>query len=364
MRIVMAVTVATALVCGGVTAAQQPNLAARVRQGWEALNADRASEAAQIFDEALQKAPNEPALLVGAATAAHLLGRSESARVHLLNALKLDPKFMPASLLLGELLYRTGDLNGAISAYDDALRYAPGDGRLTRRLEVWRKEADLHDRFDQKFGVHFTILFEGPAEAELAARAVEILERSYWRLGAALFAYPPDIITVVLYTQEQFRDITQSPAWAGGAFDGRIRMPVRGALQNSREFERVLAHELTHAFIRSIGGRGVPYWLDEGLAMYFDGSDLAARRALVKKATQLHQLTRLEASFASLNDAGARLAYAQSAIAVERLVEIAGTTAVVSLLTDLGAGMPLAKAFERNVFMTYADFQQSLVNPL
>ena len=100
--------------------------------------------------------------------------------------------------------------------------------------------------------MHFTVLFEGPAEAPLAARAVEILEKAYWKIGAALYAYPPDVITVVLYTREQFRDVTQSPAWAGGAFDGRIRVPVQGALQNLAEFERVLTHELTHAFVRSI----------------------------------------------------------------------------------------------------------------
>jgi tetratricopeptide (TPR) repeat protein len=352
----------TAVVLSAGAAQQTP--AATVRRGWEAINAGRAGEAARIFEDALAKAPHEPVLLVGAATAAHLLGRSETARAHLLDALKQDPKFTPASLLLGELLYRSDDINGAIAVYDTALRHAPGHAQITRKLELWKKEADLHGRFDQRFGAHFTVLFEGPAEAELAARAVEILEKAYWRLGAGLYAYPSDVITVVLYTQEQFRDITQSPSWAGGAFDGRIRVPVRGALQNSREFERVLTHELTHAFVRSIGGRRVPYWLDEGLAMYFDGTPIAARRAHVQKAAQLLPLTRLEQSFAGLDDAGARLAYAQSAVAVDRLISVTGTTPVVSLLTDLGAGVPLATAFERHFFMTYAEFQQSLVNPL
>jgi len=361
-----AVVACVLVVSATVAAAETPqqNLVARAKQGWDALNAGRAADAARIFDEVLKDAPNAPALLVGAATAAHLLGRPETARAHLLDALKQDPNYTPASLLLGELLYRNGDIDGAIMIYDNALRNAPGHAQLTRKLELWRKEADLHGRFDQKIGAHFTVLFEGPAEADLAARAVEILEKAYWRLGAALYSYPPDVISVVLYTQEQFRDITQSPSWAGGAFDGRIRVPVRGALQNTREFERVLTHELTHAFVRSIGGRHVPYWLDEGLAMHFDGSDIEARRAVVRKATQLLPLTRLEQSFASLDDAGARLAYAESAIAVDRLIGMTGTTAVVSLMTDLAAGVPLAAAFERHLFMTYAEFQQSLVSPL
>ena len=363
MRVVLAF-IASLLISAGIADARQQNLLGEARRGWDAINAGRPADAAQIFGQALQKAPHHPGLLVGAATAAHLLGKSDAARLYLVDALKQDPTFTPASLLLGELLYRTGDLNGAIAAYDDALRHAPEQAQLTRKLELWRKEADLHGRFDQKVGVHFTVLFEGPAEAELATRAVEILEKAYWRLGAALYSYPPDVITVVLYTQEQFRDVTQSPAWAGGAFDGRIRLPVRGALQNTPEFARVLTHELTHAFIRSIGGRNVPYWLDEGLAMYFDGSDMTARRRDLQKAGELLPLRRLEQSFASLDSAGARLAYAESAVAVDRLLDVGGTTPVVNLLTDLGEGVPFVEAFERHMFMTYAEFQQRLVNPL
>ena len=37
-------------------------------------------------------------------------------------------------------------------------------------------------------------------------------------------------ITVVLYSREQFRDITRSPQWAAGMFDGEIRVPVHGTL--------------------------------------------------------------------------------------------------------------------------------------
>ena len=103
-----------------------------------------------------------------------------------------------------------------------------------KQLDAWRKEANLHSGFHRKLGNHFTVLFEGPAEADLADRAVAILEGAYRRIGTALSTYPTGRITVVLYTREQFRDITQSPDWAGGAFDGRIRVPVQGALANPR----------------------------------------------------------------------------------------------------------------------------------
>ncbi len=334
------------------------------RNAWDAINAGRVSEAERLFDEALKTVPGHPALLVGAATAAHLGGRPDVARIHLVNALERDPRFTPASLMLGQVLYGAGDIAGAIATYENALRYAPDHPQLTKKLERWRQEASLHERFDQRVAVHFTVLFEGPAEAPLAARAVEILEKAYWKIGAALYAYPPDVITVVLYTREQFRDVTQSPAWAGGAFDGRIRVPVQGALQNLAEFERVLTHELTHGFVRSIAGTSVPQWLDEGLAMYFEGSDRSRRVAQLKSAPERLPLARLEDSFGDLDDGRARIAYAESGVAVVRLFEEAGTTGVANLLGDLAARVPFGTAFERHVGMTYEAFQQLIVSPL
>ncbi len=342
------------------TLGQRKSAAQLSREAWDALNAGRTQEAAAAFDEALKRAPNQPTLLLGAGVAAHLQGREDEARRFLIDALTIDPALTPASLLLGAVLYQTGDIDAAIDTYQQALAHAPDHPQLTKQLEAWRKEAALHSGFGRKLGDHFTVLFEGPAEAQLAERAVSVLENAYTQIGTVLYTYPTDVITVVLYTREQFRDITESPDWAGGAFDGRIRVPVRGALQNQAEFERVLRHEFTHALIRSIAPRGVPFWLDEGLAVHFEGSSLARRQQQVRDADTLLPLRRLERSFADLTAKEATLAYAESAVAVEALFDDAGAPAIVGLLADIGRGLAFAEAFERNILVPYADFQKKL----
>jgi hypothetical protein len=340
-------------------AAQSPP-APTARAGWDAIERGRAAEALRLFDEALARTPDDPVLMVGAALAAHLLGRADDARRRLVDALRLAPSLTPASLLLGEVLYRAGDLDGAIATYEQALVHAPGHAQLVKRLEAWRKEAALHGRFGQKLGDHFTVLFEGPAEERLAEKAVEVLEAAYWRIGTALYTYPTDVVTVVLYTREQFRDITQSPEWAGGAFDGRIRVPVQGALENPAEFERVLTHEFTHALVRSVAARGVPVWLDEGLAVHFEPRAAATATDAHGKTRMAFGLSQLETSFARLGAADARAAYAQSAGAVARLLEWIGAPAVAGMLADIGRGVPFARAFELAAMMTYADFEAKL----
>lgn len=339
---------------------QSPSAAELGRAGWTALNAGHAEQAAAAFDEALKAAPTNPSFLLGAGLAAHLRGRTDEARRALVGALRIDPSLTSASLLLGDILYRAGDLDGAISVYEQALANAPQNAQLAKKLEAWHKEADLHSRFGQRLGDHFTVMFEGPAEAQLADRAVAILESAYWRIGTALNTYPTDVITVVLYTREQFRDITQSPTWAGGVFDGRIRVPVQGALQNPGEFERVLTHEFTHALVRSVAPRNVPTWLNEGLAVTFEGSSAEARERQLRAAKARPTLASLEGSFTSLDRPGAVLAYAESAAAVQAMLDLGGANAMSGLLTDIGRGLPFPDAFERNMLVSYAEFQRTL----
>jgi tetratricopeptide (TPR) repeat protein len=324
--------------------------------GWEALRAGHAREAADDFRAALELDGRDALSMLGAGVSAQLQGKSADAREYLAGALRVQPTLTAASLLLGELLYRDADLQGAIQVYEQALALAPSQPQLTSRLEAWRREAALHDRFSQRVATHFTILFEGPADQPLAARVADILEAAYWRIGGALGAYPNDVVQVILYTTEEFRDITQSPAWAGGAFDGRIRMPVRGKI-DERELQRVLAHELTHAIVYGLARRGVPQWLNEGLAVLFEKEGLGQERNLVARGP-LIPLSQLEKPFDDLSGDQATLAYAESAVAAARILDQGGPTAVFNLLSDLGNGLSFDEAFERAALMSYAEFKK------
>src|SRR6266850_1407529 len=268
------------------------------RAGWNAIRDGRNEEAAAGFAAAIEAEPRDPALYLGAGLAAQLLGDSGKARESLEQALKLAPNFTTASLLLGDLLYRQSDLQGAIAIYESALKYAPNDKTLLARLTQLRSEPSPEKGFFQSQSAHFTVLFEGPADEAMARRAVELLESAYWRVGTALYTFPERVITVVLYTEQEFRDTTRSPAWAAAAYDGRIRVPMRGALdQAPGELERVLTHELTHVMIRAIAPRGVPTWLNEGLAVMFEPRGSQWAEATLASSDMRIPLDRLAGSF-------------------------------------------------------------------
>jgi tetratricopeptide (TPR) repeat protein len=322
--------------------------------GWKALEKGDVDRAARSFAEALSIQPNDPVLLLGAGASAQAQGNPREAMTKLQRALDLDPKLQPASRLLGQIAYHQGDVDLAIKTYEKAVKLKP-DAELSSELTVWRQEADVHRSFEERRYDRFRVQFEGRAEELLAAQATTVLNTAFWRIGGKLGAYPSDTIVTILYTEKQFRDVTRAPDWSAGQYDGRIRIPVAGATHNPRLFEEVLTHELTHAMLASLAPHGVPVWLNEGLAQYFDGSDQEAARRRMKAAGGYIPLENLEGSFMGLNAAQAQIAYDESLLAAAVLFErpAFGWT---RLLGELAAGQPFHRAIDSFGF-SYSDLE-------
>ena len=135
---------------------------------------------------------------------------------------------------------------------------------------------------------------------------------------------------------------------------------MRGAGEKGEDLDRVLAHEFTHALIRSLATRNLPTWLNEGLASVLerDGLDWAEQRAA--KASSVPSLTVLSNSFGKMSGAEAQVAYAASALAAKRLLDEAGGVAIANLLRDLGDGVDFEAAFLHRIQKSFADFQASV----
>ena len=338
-----------------------PQTALVERAAWNALNAGQAHAAAEAFRTALAADPKNARLHLGAGMAASLERRDADAKDEFERALALEPKLSQARALLGQMQYRMGDKFGAMRTYETLLELAPDDRDARATLERWRRESELHDRMQQAIGTHFTVSFEGPAEADLAAEALEVLDRAYWRIGQLLATYPFDPIPVVLYTTEQFRDITRSPSWAAGAYDGTIRVPMRGALEKKEELDRVLSHEFTHALIRTLASRGVPAWLNEGLATALETGDLGWAEKRMQHVDGNVSLRALQNGFGRFTGEQAQVAYAASALAARRLLDEAGGPAITNLLRDLGEGADFEAAFLHRIQRSFADFQSGAI---
>ena len=327
--------------------------------GFSALDKNDADRAATEFRRALAAEPEHPVALYGAGAAAFMQGRQTDAIGLLKRALQREPRLLQASALLGEIAYRQGDLTLAIKTYENALALAPGTVELRERLATLRSEATVHNNLGAFKDDRFTILFSGPANRVLAERATKVLRDAFWRIGQTLGSYPSNPLNVVLYTDQQFRDITGAPDWAGAGYDGQIRMPVAGAAQNLPEFDRILTHELTHAMLHNIAARNVPAWLNEGLAMYFEGNNAAASEKRLAAARAFVPLAQLDREFTGLSAQQADLAYEMSAFAANTLLTRIGAGNLRFLLQDLDRGSAFDAAVQR-FGLTMAEFEGAL----
>ena len=354
-----AVTVGAVVGClllGGVLLAQVSSLE---QAGWQALSAARYRDAAATFQKAIASEPRNARLQLGAGAAAFFERRDVEAQTFLRRALELNPALRDARELLGLALYRTGDVNAAIREYETLAAGAASSARVTETLARWRRESELRDRMTLMPGNGFVLSFEGEPDAEIATRAAESLDRAAARIGQVLSTLPLLPVSVVLYSNEQFRDITRAPDWAAGAFDGIVRIPVRDALADAAELDRVLAHEFTHAVVHSLAPRGVPVWLNEGLATVLDSASPGAAESAVAASNEARSLplALLTRSFSGFSGEQAQVAYGKSALAVRRLLDEAGGFAVANLLRDLGDGAPFEQAFERRMSRPFKDFE-------
>jgi tetratricopeptide (TPR) repeat protein len=327
--------------------------------GFQAIQNGDADTAASVFRTALVRDPRDPRLLFGAGVAAHLQGREQDAMSLLKQALQYDARLTQAAAILGEIAYHEGDLDLAIKTYERVLTYAPANLAIRQRLEAWRSEAALPQSSQSLKDDRFAIMFDGPVQEKLAARATRVLGAAFWRIGNGLGAYPSAPINVILYSERQFHDITGAPEWSAGGFDGQVRMPVRGASQNLQEFDRVLTHELTHAMLKSLAPRNLPVWLNEGLAMHFEGRDGLRSERRLAAAHLFVPLDVLRTSFTGLTAAQAALAYEESAFATRALIDRIGLSGVGLLLQDLDAGQSLEQAIER-FGVTFPAFEGDL----
>jgi Tetratricopeptide repeat len=354
-----AVCLALAAAFGTPAPAQSdPRTALLERAGWDALAAGQLDVAGDAFRQAVVADPKNARLHLGVGTVAFMQRRDDDARGALAKALVLEPKLTRARSLMGAVLYRSGDLPAAIRVFEALTAEAPADAEARATLDRWRRELELQQRMRQQVGDHFAVSFEGPAEQTLAVKAIESLNQAYWRIGAELNVYPNASIPVVLYTTQQFRDITRSPEWAAGAYDGTIRVPMRGALDDGKELDRVLSHELAHALVRTLSEAAIPTWLNEGLATVFESDDLAWAERRVAQSKPV-RLAVLATSFGRFTGGQAQLAYAISALAVRRMLNEAGGFAVANLIRDLGAGVDFDRAFAHRMQRTFEDFQAS-----
>lgn len=208
---------------------------------------------------------------------------------------------------------------------------------LYRRVE--REVANDHSN-EKLYGWKVMLRYDpGAIPVDVARQMVSVLDQEFTRIAAELGCYTQERIVAIVQTREAYRKTTDAAEWAGGQYDGRIRVPMFNQQGSDGQgldasMRRTLAHEITHACL-SVLGRW-PSWLQEGLAQKLSGETvspaLEKKLALWAKEGKLPRLSNLHQDWSRLDAEHAAAAYGISLQAVEMIEQNYGSDGIRNLL--------------------------------
>lgn len=340
--------------------AEQNAYARFMKTGSEQLKTGDYQAARESFEQALRYDDSAFDCHLGLGIAFFHLRDDRYAESELSKALELNPKASIAYRFLGELYYRKDNLEMAISSWEKAVELNPAAADIRERLDRIRREHRAEKDFNRDVTGHFLAKYEGREKIEAGRIVLRILEDAYGEVGRSLSYYPDREIQVILYSGKQFREVTDAPGWSGAIYDGKIRLPIGGIDQETPGLRRLLYHEYTHAVVRAITPR-CPTWLNEGLAQYFEGTQIDSRQQDMLKqlalAGKLPALKNLDGSFTGLGSGQAQLAYLFSLSIVRYTVDAFGMYRVRGMLDEFSRGADSDKAISNTITMSSEEFQ-------
>lgn len=292
---------------------------------------------------------------LGLGYGSYSLRNNDDALYYLYEVVYLDQDNWRGHELIGTIYYKRGKLAEAIDELEAAHRLAPGEAGLKELLAKARREFTVEGKFTNTDTYYFNIKYEGEERRDLGDMVLDILDSAYRDVGSDLGYYPKEPVTVILYTREQFSDVTDAPSWSSGIFDGNIRIPVGGKV-DKRVLTAVLYHEYTHAVTNMVAGRGVPTWLAEGIAQY---EERAARDIAVHiDENHIIPLSSLNGPFVGMSGDQARTAYAESLSAVTFFVNRFGSYNLAKMLRLIADGASVEDAMHECTGISFEDFER------
>jgi tetratricopeptide (TPR) repeat protein len=320
--------------------------------------------AIQKYQQALKLLPNDLSLTLA-------LGYLQVTQNHYLEAADLllptadrYPKSADVPMLLGSAYYGMENMDEAIAQWNKALAIKDNP-RIREAITKAEREREISGSYRELRSEHFLLRYEGEQGENLSGEVLSSLEESFQDLVLDLDYSPREVIVVLLYPNQAFKDITRSPSWVGAINDGKIRVPLSGLTQVNVELARVLKHELTHSFIRQITVGRCPTWFNEGLAQLEEGATTAAMGSQLARAVatgSLPSFPSLEGPFLNMPQDQAVLVYAKSLAALEYLRNTFDMAEIRSLLKAMPSQPDFAVLLQVELRLSYAAFEQEVAN--
>ena len=267
---------------------------------------------------------------------------------------------------LGLLLTQSGDETGAIAELEKAREYDPFNAQTSNYLTLLTELAE----YDQLPTEHFLIQFDkelDPISAELFAEYLDGMKEDV----ARIYRWSPEEKTriQIFPTHDRFSVRVAGDPFVGtvGACTGPVIAMVtpRDHRETLGAFDwaQVIRHEFTHTITLGRTNNRIPHWMTEGLAVREEQAPIRQEwldlLAAAYNEEMLFPVGELTWGFVRPRRPSDRsLAYAQSWLVCEYIIERFGEEKLHAMLDEFGKGRQEAEVFRDVLGIELSEFDK------
>ncbi len=204
---------------------------------------------------------------------------------------------------------------------------------------------------------HFVVAFT-QADRQIAETTLKIVDNFHSQIRLCLGDYTMNIPVYIIIapSREVFENLGGvREKWAVGMATGNNRIVIFSPRKfgDKSEIERLIKHEYTHILLhQATGGRGLPRWLNEGLAMYYESNiwhvpdDIRLAEAVLTRS--VIPLDQLNFYFPS-DRKRAELAYSQSIDIVTYIMKEYGYERLKQIIVEITRGCDIDTAMINSI---------------
>lgn len=326
-----------------------------------ALKEKQYREAIKHLESCIEYVNDNPEFYQGLGDCHFSLAQYPEAEEAYSQVIRLKPDHFMAHRMLGEICYLTNRMEKAMEHWQKALKIKPDDSYTKKRVQQLKTYKKLSDNFETETDMMFSVSFDGTSNPQLRELVLDMLEEISRRIGQELNLYPTRQIPVILLTNREFFDITGSPQWAGGVYEGHIKVPMDNYKPGLLKI--VLTHEYVHAVIFDRLAYRCPWWLNEGLAQYLSRDGQGNQKKLQMAAKFIREgtvppLEDLSGDWLKGQDTQkVQIAYALALSAVQFFIDNYGLSEVQYVLELMSGGQEVGTIMKQITGYSFSEFQ-------
>jgi tetratricopeptide (TPR) repeat protein len=292
-----------------------------------------------------------------------------------------NPKSAAALDLSARVHFYQGRYEEALRLMEQALAVDSADEKRQALRLLTQQTRDTIRKLKRFESAHFVLYLDDERDAILVPYALETLEKSYQAIGQALGHFPqskvrveiaPDATSFNAISTLSLRDIEETGAVGICKFNKIMTISPRVLMQGYRWLDS-LSHEYLHYVIVALSDNKAPIWLHEGMARFYEtrwrrpatpkekedyltpSNQTLLAQALAKN--RFIGFKKMEPSLIYLETPEeVQLAYAESASAVDFMVQRKGQAGIRELLSELKQ-RPTPEAIEKVLGTPFSAFE-------